>query len=222
MNFLEATKFTDRDLIEGILRSFYIVDYGYILKLNPTGTVNIAHAKLLQDLDGNDLGQTVTENVEMLTLSGAGFSIKWDYKAGDKVLLLGLKDFVKNVNDVNKSTKKTVLSSYSRTTLKAFPLCVFNDESKVKFECESGNLKINTEGNIELNGNKKNLVTWKELDTALQDVWSAIKGHTHDVTGSCVVGEATIPVTGTASASSSFIATSLDISAAKAETLFTD
>jgi hypothetical protein len=154
---------------------------------------------------------------EMLTVCGAGFSIKFDYKKGDKVLLLGLKDYIKKAQDVTSATETTSYFHYTRETLKAIPLCVFSDDAKVKVEVEDGTLKITTEQNIELNGNDKQFVTWSELNQALQDLWTAIQGHTHPVS-----------TTGTAAAQSGTAATSLDlstvtldISAAKTKTILT-
>jgi hypothetical protein len=153
----------------------------------------------------------------MLTVCGAGFSIKFDYKKGDKVLLLGLKDYIKKAQDVTSATETTSYFHYTRETLKAIPLCVFSDDAKVKVEVEDGTLKITTEQNIELNGNDKQFVTWSELNQALQDLWTAIQGHTHPVS-----------TTGTAAAQSGTAATSLDlstvtldISAAKTKTILT-
>ena len=172
-------RLNDRDLIESILSSFYIIDYGYIKKVNSDDTVDVTHAKQLKTLDGKSLPATVTTNVEVLTLAGGGFSFKFDYKKGDKVLLLGLKDYIEKVEDVTSATETTAYIHYSRETIKALPLCVFNSDAKVKVEVEDGTLKVTTEEKIELNGNDKQFVTWQELDNALQGLVSALNSHTH-------------------------------------------
>lgn len=150
--------------------------------MNPDKTIDVTHAKQLKTLDGESLKATVTKNVEVLTLCGGGFSFTFDYKKGDKVLLLGLKNYVPKVDDVTSATETTAYLHYSRETLKALPLCVFNDDAKVKIEVEDGALKLTTTKNteveadtlkvttkkkVELNGNSKQFVTWAELNQAL-------------------------------------------------------
>ena len=135
-------QYTDRTLIESILASHYIVDYGFIKSVNPDKTIDVTHAKQLKTLDGQSLKATVTKNVEVLTLCGGGFSFTFDYKKGDKVLLLGLKDYVPKVEDVTSATETTAYLHYSRETIKAIPLCVFSDKAKVQIKVENGKLTI--------------------------------------------------------------------------------
>ena len=101
-----AEKNTDRTLIESILASHYILDYGFIKKVNDDKTIDVTHAKQLKTMDGTTLPATVTTGVEVLTLAGGGFSISFDYKKGDKVLLLGLKNYIEKVEDVNRLLKQ--------------------------------------------------------------------------------------------------------------------
>lgn len=210
-------KFTDRNLIESILASFYIIDYGYIKTVNPDKTVDVVHAKRLKTLDGRTLNPTTTKGIEMLTLSGSGFAVQFDFKKGDKVLLLGLKDYIPKVQAVASATETTSYQHYTRETIKALPLCVFNDQAQVTVKIENGTMKVDTNQKIELNGNSKQFVTWSELNNALQDIWTAIKGHTHAVS---TTGSATAQ-TGTASASTELSIKSLDISEAKTTTVVT-
>ena len=135
-------QYTERTLIESILASYYIVDYGFIKSVNPDKTIDVTHAKQLKTLDGQSLKATVTKNVEVLTLCGGGFSFIFDYKKGDKVLLLGLKDYVPKVEDVTSATETTAYLHYSRETIKAIPLCVFNSDAKVQIKVENGKLTI--------------------------------------------------------------------------------
>lgn len=137
-----SEKYTDRDLIESVLQSFYIVDYGYIKTVNQDKTIDVIHAKKLKTYSGETLQQTESKKIEVLTLSGSGFSIQFDYKKGDKVLLLGLKDFIPKAADVNSATETTNYLHYTRETMKALPLCVFNDKAKVVIKIESGKLTI--------------------------------------------------------------------------------
>ena len=135
-------QYTERTLIESILASHYIIDYGFIKSVNPDKTIDVTHAKQLKTLDGQSLKATVTKNVEVLTLCGGGFSFTFDYKKGDKVLLLGLKDYVPKVEDVTSATETTAYLHYTRETIKAIPLCIFSDKAKVQVKVENGKLTI--------------------------------------------------------------------------------
>ena len=156
-------KFSDRDLIESIIASCYIIDYGFIKVVNDNGTVDVTHAKQLKALNGQSLKATVTPGVEMLTIAGAGFSLKFDYKKGDKVLLLGLKDYVPKVEDVTSATETTVYKHYARENLKALPLCVFNDDAKVKLGVEDGTLTIECESDVNVKGENVNVECTKAV-----------------------------------------------------------
>lgn len=136
-------QYTDRDLIESILTSFYIVDYGFIQKVNDDKTVDVVHAKKIKTVQGETLAQTETKKVEVLTLSGSAFSIKIDIQPGDKVLLLGLKNYVQKTEDVTEATETTVYMHYSRGTMKALPLSAFNADAKVTAEIKDGDFKLN-------------------------------------------------------------------------------
>lgn len=200
---ITGTRLTDRDLIESIVENYFIADYGYISKVNDDKTVNVIHAVKPALQDGSVLSQTETKNIELLFISGSGFSITWDVKANDRVLLVGLKDYVKSVDAVTAAADPGVYVHYSRATLKAVPLCIFNSDAKVTLEIKDGavtftasdtiNVKSDKELNltssdtmalksdkeIDLNGNSKQFVTWTELNTALQQMVTIINTHTH-------------------------------------------
>lgn len=150
---LNAQSLSERDLIASIVSSFYIVDYGYINKVNGDKTVNVTHATKPVLTDGTELPETVTSNVEVLTICGAGFCVQWDYKAGDKVLLLGLKNYVPEAGTVKQAEIPKAFVHYTRATLKAIPLCVFSDEAKAKIIVENGKMTITTDDTLELDGN---------------------------------------------------------------------
>jgi len=174
MTTVQAMSLSEKDVITSIINSFYFVDYGYINQVNSDKTVNVTHANKTVMIDGTELNETITNNVEVLTVCGAGFAVSFDYKANDKVLLLGLKDYIPNVANVKKAEVPSSFVHYDRATLKALPLCVFSDEAKVKMMIEEGKLTIESEAEtiinakkIELNGNSKQFVTWAELNSAL-------------------------------------------------------
>lgn len=151
-NIFEAERFTNRDLIQSILASFYIIDYGYIKKVNPDKSIDVVHAKMLKTMQGENLRPTTTKSVEVLTISCGGFALQVDYKAGDKVLLLGLKDYIPNTSKVLIATETTSYMHYTQETLKALPLCVFDNSAKVQIKAENGKLSIKTADIIELDG----------------------------------------------------------------------
>lgn len=148
MTNVQATGLSEKDLITNILNNFFIIDYGYINKVNADKTVNVTHAAKPVLLDGTELGETTTDNVEVLTISGTGFSIQWDYKAGDKVLLLGLKDYIPNVGNVSKAEVPKAFLHYDRTTIKAIPLCIFSDKAKVQITVKDGVFKISNSSGV--------------------------------------------------------------------------
>lgn len=199
-------RFNDRTLIESILSGFYIVDYGYIKNVNPDKTIDVVHAKRLKTVDEKTLNPTVTKNIEMLTIAGSGFSLQIDYKKGDKVLLLGLKDYIPKTEDVTSATETTIYLHYTRETIKALPLCVFNDEAKVTVQIENGDMAVDTQGKIKLNGDSKQLVTWAELNSALSTFLTQL-----------TIAMTTTPIAGNGALQPAWtnMPTSIDISAAK-------
>lgn len=211
-----AEKFNDRSLIESLVASFYILDYGYIKTVNPDKTVDVVHAKRLKAYNGKSLNPTTTKGLEVLTLAGSGFSLQIDYKAGDKVLLLGLKDYVPKTEDVTSATETTSYLHYSRETMKALPLCVFNDEAKVQIVVQNGDLDVKTKGKIKLNGDSKQLVTWSELNQVLTQFVTQLNTALLAATYINVAGTPT-PLAWTGGAPPS----SIDISGAKTKTVVT-
>jgi len=183
-SMIEFTGLSERDMIVGLLGNFYIIDYGFVSKVNADGTVNVTHAKRQQTIEGVKLPETRTTNLEVLTLCGAGFSIQWDIEAGDQVLLLGLKDYIPQVAKVTQSTEQATFIHYSRDTMKALPLSIFNKDARVTFKVDKGTLKIDTKKKIELNGNTSHLVTFEELQAAINTFIGALNSHTHSSGGS--------------------------------------
>ena len=118
-----------------------------------------------------------------------------------------------------------VFLHYTRETIKAIPLCIFNSDADAKIEIDNGKMTISTKDNIvvnsdkkiELNGNSKQFVTYTELDNALQELWGKIKVHTHEVS---TTGSATAQ-SGTAAPSTSLSTVVLDISASKTTSIVT-
>lgn len=198
----------DRDIIEAIINNYYIVDYGYVTKVIGN-KVNVTHATILKTQTAEETKETRTPNVELLTLSTGGLAINPEVKEGDKVLLVGLKTYVPKTKDVTQSKTQPVSLHYSRETLKAIPLCVFNGEAKVTLGSNEGSLEIKAEKKIALNGNSKQFVTWAELNAALQTLVTTLSSHTHNCTAPGTPSGPPVPTF------------TLDISQAKTTTIVT-
>jgi len=90
-------------------------------------------------------------------------------------------------------------------------------DKEVKIYNTSGYFKLTATGDIELNGNLKNLVTHAELNAALQTFVTALNLHTHTFAGTIIVPALTC-------SGSTLVPTSpmsLDIATAKANTVKT-
>lgn len=219
-----AFSFTERNVIESIINNYFFIDYGFVESVNGDGTINVAHAKFLMAETGAQLEATRTKNIEVLTFSTKEISFKYKIAQGDKVLLLGLKNKVEKVEDVTIATKQTIPIHYNRDTLKAVPFGIFDENAKVQIDTTedfniktSANVIINSDQNIELNGNDKSFVTYAELNQALQTVWTAIQNHTHQV---ATTGTAAAQ-SGTATSSTELAGQTLDISASETRTIKT-
>lgn len=193
---LNAMSLSERDLITSILSSFFIVDYGYITAVNDDKTVNVTHAAKMVTNNGEELPATESDNIEVLTICGAGFSINWDYKPKDKVLLLGTKDYIESVADVENAEIPKAFSHYKRANLKAIPLCVFSDEAKVKITVEEGTINIECEqdANITAGGN---VTAEAEGDVSIEAKGNAtVKSQNTKLTGGVVEIGGTVAPTG--------------------------
>ena len=189
-NPVQGLRFTDRDLIDSVIASYAIVDYGFVDKVNDDDTIDVVHAKKPMTVNGDTLKELKTKKIEVLTFSCAEMAISFKPKKGDKVLLLGLKDYVKESGDVTEATEMSVFLHYSRETMKALPLSAFSGSAKIRIEADNGTLKVDTNKNIELNGKDKQFVTWAELNDALTTFTTALNAHTHPVTGATPSGTA--------------------------------
>lgn len=213
-NPVQALRLTDRDLIDSVIASYAIVDYGFVDKVNDDDTIDVVHAKKPMTVNGETLKELKTKKIEVLTFSCAEMAISFKPKKGDKVLLLGLKDYVKETGEVTEATEMSVFLHYSRETMKALPLSAFSGSAKIKIEADNGTLKVDANESIELNGKDKRFVTWAELKDALDSFTNALNTHKHLVSG---------VQSGTSSATSAppTDPMTIDISAAKTTTVFT-
>lgn len=212
---VQAAMYDDGDVFSAMLASRFIVDYGYINKVNGDGTVDITHAVKGVMMDGTELPETVTPEVEVLFPSGEEFALRWQLKAGDRVLLVGLRDYVPKVSAVDKAEPPKAFLHYERGNVKALPLCVFSSEARTRVEERGGGLAVKCD-KLEVNGNDKQFVTWAELNSALSQFVTALSSALLGATYVNAGGTPT-PLAWTAGTPP----TSLDISAAKTKTVLT-
>lgn len=188
MNFMEAGKFNDRDLIDRVISAFYIIDYGFVDRVNDDKTVDVVHAVRNVTMENEVMPETKTTGLEVLTISCNEFSVSFAPKKGDKVLLLALRNYLEKTSDVKISKEPEVFIHYQRETMKVLPFSAFNSEAKVKIEFDNGtvkvdaekNIELNADKNIELNGNTKSFVTYAELNQALTKFTTLLNTHVHE------------------------------------------
>ena len=114
---LENLGIKERDLIENILATSFILDLGIVTAVQGGGaSVDVQHAVQLNKL-GTTLPPTVTKNVEVVW----PFPGNWSLTQGDIVLLVGMKDFLKTAYATAPGPTDIPLH-YSQETMKAIPL----------------------------------------------------------------------------------------------------
>jgi hypothetical protein len=142
------------------------------------------------------------DNVPVQFVGSGEFVLKYPLKKGAKGILLfaeeGIGAWLKGKTDVAADS----LAKFNLTDAVFIPgLFPFVDIPN-----EQSSINVADDGTLELNGNTKNLVTFADLDTALQSLKSQLTSHTH--TG-------IFPGAGTSGTPSSPF--TLDISAAEAQ-----
>lgn len=155
-DFLRRLGMTDRDLILALLGASFIVDVGVISAVNGN-LVDVQHA-IQPRSGGEQLESTETKGVELLW----PYPVQWDVQAGDAVLLLGLKDYVRTVSGLQPGPTDVTLH-YTQETMKAVPFGTYNPGAR----------------KVYLNGKSKEFVTWDELNSALQGFVAVFNAHVH-------------------------------------------
>lgn len=175
----------DRFVIDTIIGRHFIIDYGFITQISADKKkVDIEHLTILKDNEGKQMPKTVTKNIELLFSNSSYFSLKFDVKIGDGVLLLGLKDFVKSISEKKQPSQADYLLHYQQENLKAFPIG-FSDNPTTKIEATQNKFSLDSSaavieaktatsriaidnGLIEM----KNAVS--NMRTQIEDLWTAI------------------------------------------------
>lgn len=143
---LDSASLSEREIINSIINSRFIIDYGTVTANNGDGTIDVQHAvpitlKYPPSGYSPNSNPSTTHNVEVLFLSGAQFSSKFTLAVGDPVLLVGLKDFVPNTQAVT-GVVNTVFPHYNQNTLKAIPLAGPNTNALAQINVLNGLLQI--------------------------------------------------------------------------------
>lgn len=148
-----------RSFVDGIISSYTFLDYGIVTSCDgETVDVTLASYPLQRYAESSErkiLG------VRLLYPTSKSFSIRWKVDAGDRVLLLGLRSYVKDL----KATKPIEGNAlhYDIETLVAYPITSADEEAEVVMNLESGKLEmalkdafaLHAEGDITVEGNKK-------------------------------------------------------------------
>lgn len=193
------------------LGTFSIYSPDYSLSFNEDSIV-------LQRTDGNvniTMDQSGSLYIEYMNDAGNELQYIIDESGIHKQWLSQNKD-VLWADTLNADGSRSFVQT-DATNEEADPLCSITIGTNGAVTINSAqNVSVNA-NQVNLNGDAKSLVTYGELDNALQSLWTKIKGHTHAVS---TTGTAAAQ-TGTASSSSELSTASLDISGAEASTLKT-
>lgn len=156
-DILSAVKFTDRDIIDEIIESYYFIDYGIIDKVSDDKKkVDVIHAIKPVLMDDTILDATTTKEVELLYPCCENFSINWEVKKDDLVLLVGTKDLVK-IDGLEEANKPKMFSHYQQENLKAIPFGTKTVDAKnriiitaddLTIENDKGSIVLDKDGNI--------------------------------------------------------------------------
>lgn len=228
ISFIQNREIQPYSIIKGLVTEFNFINLGVI---------KAVHSELFVDVQmyykNGDKTDNVITDVRLLQLGTTKCKVFIQPSIGDNVLILTPKDFVPTLT-YNEKPKVLEESFMPYGNINACAILI-RDESDDNVKTtvtinENGDITVDTKGeafvdakNIHLNGDEKNsneshLVRYEELEKGLDDLWSAIKTHTHPVS---TTGSA-ISQTGTASASADLQHETLDIKDSKIDTVLTE
>jgi hypothetical protein len=144
---LDSHRFTLEDTIRAVLNSSDIVDIALIKKISDDKKfVDVEHIikPELYDYEKEEYVEqesVLTNGVELMYLGSSYFSLKWEVKIGDPVLLLGLKRYIDKIDGKTKPEKSKMYAHYQQETYKAIPLG-FNANAKAKINISDADKKI--------------------------------------------------------------------------------
>lgn len=166
---------TPVDLIRNVIAGYYFVDMGIV----KSGDITKVTVDLITP---SEAGVVTLEDVELLTLGSAAVSVTVAPKAGDLVLLLGLRRYIEQLSTVTEPLETAGKQNYNLSCVKAVQIAPAKDDSSTIVAIdESGSVDI-TAPLITINGDTKPFVTHAELQSVLSTMNSLLIAHTHAVT----------------------------------------
>lgn len=167
-------KITMAQAIDSRIWQRFIIDYGVVAAVSSDKKkVDVQHAIQQVLTNGETLDTTETKDVEVLYFSSNYLGIQAPLQKGDKVLLIGLKDYVEDTANVSPKTP-VIFEHYTQTTLKAIPLGAFANTVEVKIVVDdSKNLKISGPQRIDIESQGIGLLAKAQKIKLKNDVASA-------------------------------------------------
>ena len=180
----DALKFFFHQMVKGL----HICIPGIIDSYNATTKRATVHPAInLQDTEGTTTQQSSIANVPVVWPGGGGFSLLSPLPSGSPVSIFfsqrGITQFKEVFTEADPGSglfaKEDAFIIPSFGALSVTPASttgiVLQSEDGVDFvSIEDGLIEIKTDGNVEINGNADNAVSYTDLDTALQGLVTAI------------------------------------------------
>ena len=135
---------SDRQVRESFLKNKTILDYGTITSITTDGSFCNVQLQVLDIFNGNVIqNPLIIQNAEILYLSTSSISFDTTPKAGDPVLILGLRRYI----DSTKSPMKPPYAplspvAYERSTAKVIPLSALNVSSGLTIRAKNNKLRV--------------------------------------------------------------------------------
>lgn len=146
----DMSYFSDREVVQAIINQCFIVDYGIVKAVNSDKTVDVLHCVKNVLINGLELPEIITRNVEVLWPSGSGLTISGVLASGDGVLLLGLRGVVPSTEGLASAQIPPAFHHYSQETLKAIPFSFPRADSNSEITQTSEGLLLKSAGKVTL------------------------------------------------------------------------
>ena len=173
--------------IDSRINARFFIDYGKVVAVDTTkGTVDVEHAVNTVLWNGRTCGSMVTKGIELLTIGAASFGLTFPVAVGDGVVLIGLKNYVATVANIQSGQEPNDFSHYNRDTMKAVPLgivanpnvsVVVDAAGKVVLTTPAIVLTLDAAGNTKIVTTGPGLFTVKNATGSLQSILSSFETH---------------------------------------------
>lgn len=170
-DFFKAMSTSEAQVIDSRIFSNYFSDYG-IVKSVSEGKVDVILAST-GSVWGKDTGEIIVPGVEILYPSSSGLSVEYEVKAGDGVLLIGLRTYIETVKGLSSAEKPKANMRYALENMKAIPLSVIRDDSGVIVTVKEDNYSIENKSGLIVKSVDDKL-TIKNADKSLATVLVAL------------------------------------------------